>query len=184
MLLQSPLCCAEDPKLPRPAVQLEEPEERIAELPGFVPALAVAPGFCAPKLPRPADQLDTPAPLGNALAAAAGEPVAELEGEGLTLPVRHTPLSGLAFCCVCAYAALTKSPAARTTLVMANLRREQVMVWILLKQAISRWFLRLPRYNAPIRRERAPMTTWHGHIVAHSLRLVASHPAGMHELHL
>ncbi|MGA3131728.1 MAG: hypothetical protein ABSD59_13060 [Terracidiphilus sp.] len=59
---QIPPDCTVDPKLPRPATQLDFRVSPSATLP-FVPSaplLATGIAFRAPKLPRPADQLDAP----------------------------------------------------------------------------------------------------------------------------
>jgi hypothetical protein len=59
---QIPPGCAVDPKLPRPATQLDFPVSPAAILPCVPSAPLVAPGiaFRPPKLLRPADQLDAP----------------------------------------------------------------------------------------------------------------------------
>ena len=68
---QIPPACAVDPKLPRPATQLDFPVSPAAVPPVVPTAPLVAPGILpfVPKLPRPDDQLDAPLLAGDGFAA-------------------------------------------------------------------------------------------------------------------
>jgi hypothetical protein len=88
---QIPPGCTVDPKLPRPATQLDRPELPAAAPPApSAPLVAAGIAPVVPKLPCPADQLDAPAITRDDLVAALF--AVELERDeivptGCTIPV-------------------------------------------------------------------------------------------------
>jgi hypothetical protein len=113
---QIPPGCAADPKLPRPATQLEEPEPLVVA-PLVVPSSPLAaPGmaFAAPKLPRPADQPEAWVLSGAAFVA--GDPEAAPEGGAVALPLGRLPEV-----CACAAAGQAESDAAKSAIKKTHL---------------------------------------------------------------